>query len=387
MPITPCKDKNGKPIKKDGLQKYRVRVRYTAKRTDGTPEYKVVERTAYGKAEAMELEKELMQLANKTTVAPSDAPQTVRELAEEYLSRMLTSNAIRESSHAKKTSVLNNHVLPILGDYKLGKLNQHILLAWQDEINKKPIGLKMKQLIYADLRAMMNYAVKLDYIPVSPLSKVENFRDANSAEHPEEKMQFYTAEQYHRFDAVLSKDQTVRGKNLRIFFAVLFYTGCRKGEAQALKWSDYDGASVWIRRSISQKISGKRITETPPKNQSSYRKISIPEPLKHLLSEQLNRQKNDPSWTADWRICGGPDVISDTTVSNCNKKTAEAANLPPIRVHDFRHSHASLLINAGINIKAISARLGHSTVEQTWNRYGHLYPEQDNRILSVLNET
>jgi len=62
------------------------------------------------------------------------------------------------------------------------------------------------------------------------------------------------------------------------------------------------------------------------------------------------------------------------------------ARLKVIRVHDFRHSHASLLVNEGINIKEISRRLGHAKVEITWNTYSHLYTREEERATAVLNK-
>lgn len=386
VPITICKDENGRPCKRNGLQKYRVRVSYTVYAADGSPTYKELERTAYGKLQAQELETKLLAQAADATKRSADAPETVGDLAEEYLRRLLASKTIRESSHEKKRSIQNNHILPTLRNAKISKLNAQVLMEWQDNMNAKEIGLAMKRNAYAELRALLNYAVKCEYLPANPLSKIDNFKDVNVSEHPGEAMQFYTFAQYRQFDDILAASTKPKDRALRVFFAVLFYTGARKGEAQALKWSDYDGETVWIRRSISQKIKGRRITETPPKNKSSYRKVSVPVPLKRILAEHKAFQQTDPAWSDDWRICGGPDVISDTTVDNACKSTAKAAGLPIIRIHDFRHSHASLLINANINIKAISARLGHARVEQTWNRYGHLYPEQDDRILDVLDK-
>ena len=386
MPITICKDENGRPCKRNGLQKYRVRVSYTVYAADGTPEYKEIERTAYGKTQAQELEEQLIASTADAAKVRSGTPETVGKLAEEYLNRLLSSKAIRESSHQKKESVLRNHVLPELADIKLDRLSTQTLLHWQDSINAKGLGLTMRRHTYAELHALLAYAVKCEYLVSNPLDRIDNFKDANAVVHPEEALHFYTVDQYHLFDAVLKNQASARGRAIRVFFAVLFYTGARKGEAQALKWSDFDGESVWIRRSISQKIKGRRITETPPKNKSSYRKVSVPATLKRILAEHKAFQQADPAWSNDWRICGGPDVISDTTLDHACRQTAKAAGLPYIRIHDFRHSHASLLINANINIKAISARLGHARVEQTWNRYGHLYPEQDDRILDVLDK-
>lgn len=64
----------------------------------------------------------------------------------------------------------------------------------------------------------------------------------------------------------------------------------------------------------------------------------------------------------------------------------ETAGVKVIRIHDFRHSHASLFANAGVNIQEISRRLGHAKVEMTWNIYSHLYPRGEERAINVLNE-
>ena len=106
-----------------------------------------------------------------------------------------------------------------------------------------------------------------------------------------------------------------------------------------------------------------------------------------LLAEHRQRQQAlFPEWSADYRVCAGKRLISDTSLSNYNNRWAAAAGLHHIRIHDFRHSHASLLANSGINIQEIARRLGHSNVQITWERYSHLYPQESERALQILNQ-
>ena len=77
--------------------------------------------------------------------------------------------------------------------------------------------------------------------------------------------------------------------------------------------------------------------------------------------------------------------MRDTTVDKANRKIAQLADVKHIRVHDFRHSHASLLANNGINIQEIARRLGHSDIKTTLQTYSHLYPKESERALEVLN--
>ena len=102
----------------------------------------------------------------------------------------------------------------------------------------------------------------------------------------------------------------------------------------------------------------------------------MPLPLIKILNEHKKRQKREKRFTDDFRVCGGVQCLRDTSISNKNIQFAQAAGLPVIRVHDFRHTHASLLVNEGINIQEIARRLGHAQIEMTWNTYSHLYPRE-----------
>ena len=62
------------------------------------------------------------------------------------------------------------------------------------------------------------------------------------------------------------------------------------------------------------------------------------------------------------------------------------AGLDIIRIHDFRHSHVSVLANEMINIQEIAHRLGHARIEMTWNTYSHLYPQEEERAVNILND-
>ena len=158
----------------------------------------------------------------------------------------------------------------------------------------------------------------------------------------------------------------------------------RKGEIHALRWSDIEGDTINVRRSITQKLKGGDI-ETAPKNKSSYRTLQIPQPLREILKQHKIRQQQYQAFSEDFRVCGGERCLRDTSISNKNIQFADAAGLPHIRIHDFRHSHASLLANEGINIQEIARRLGHAKIEQTWNTYAHLYPREEERAIRILD--
>ena len=152
-----------------------------------------------------------------------------------------------------------------------------------------------------------------------------------------------------------------------------------------MRWSDIDSGYLSITHSITQKLRNRDDVETPPKNKSSIRKIQIPLPLIEILNEHKERQKQLTNFSEDSRILGDERCIRDTTIQKRNELYSKVAGVKRIRIHDFRHSHASLLANMGINIQEVARRLGHAKVEMTWNTYSHLYPREEEKAVAVLN--
>lgn len=362
--------------KKDGLQKYRVRINYIT--SLGEP--KQIDRVAYGADAAKELERRLnYEIRN----AGENKKMPLQALYEEYIKAK--SHEVRESTLEKYKERLGDHVLPYLGDVNIDKFTSPILQKWKNEIEEKGLSLKMKQNIYGELRALFNFAVKMDYISRNPLLSIGNFKDDHVTKH---EINYYTPEEFIKF-ITKARECAEAGPisewDYYVFFNIAFYTGMRKGEIYALTWNDIHKDQIEIKRSITQKLKGED-RETPPKNRSSYRTLQLPAPLIEILKEHKKRCQKIPGFKANDKICGGPRCIRDTSLQNKNKQYSELAGVKTIRIHDFRHSHASLLANEGINIQEIARRLGHAQIEMTWNTYSHLYPREEERAVSILNK-
>lgn len=361
---------------KNGLQKYRVFLNYT----DSTGKKQRKSKVVYGLQEAKDLERSLSQQVKEKAVSRR---MTVQELYDEYMS--VKKHEVRETTYDKSRRILSGSVLPALKDCKIDKLNNPLLQKWKTSVSESELSIRTKQNIFSEFRAMLNYAVKMEYLPRNPLNNVGNFKEVYFEMQPD-KLQYYTPEQFLKYIAVARKNcSTLTDWGYYVFFSIAYYTGMRKGEINALKWSDIEGDIIHVRRSVAQKLKGGDV-ETPPKNKSSYRDLQMPDPLIAILKEHKDRQKKVDGFNDGFRVCGGPQCLRDTSLDHKNRFFAEQAGLPRIRIHDFRHSHASLLANEGINIQEIARRLGHSKIEITWNTYSHLYPREEERAVSVLNK-
>lgn len=380
MPIYKMTDKNGKNIRKDGLQKYRVRINYTD--SFGKPHQ--IDRVVFGAETAKQLELQLTQKLNAKEIAPK---MTIGQLFTEYITAKRSE--VRETSLDKSLRILRKNVLPTFESVRIDNLNVPMVQKWKQELSEQGLAIVTRKNIYGEFRAMMNYAVKMEYIPKNPVITAGNFKAPLEAK---KEMLFYTPDEFKKYiSAATNYAQEAEDGgsmyewNYYVFFNIAFFMGMRKGEIYALQWTDIKDGYISITKSIAQKLKGgDRIT--PPKNKPSIRTIQIPEPLRAVLSEHYERcKKAVPKFSDDMYICGGERPIRDTSLEKTNKKFADLAGVKRIRIHDFRHSHASLLANEGINIQEIARRLGHSNISMTWNTYSHLYPREEERAVKILN--
>lgn len=368
--------------KKDGLQKYNVRINYT----DTNGKSRQLTRTAYGKEAATDLLHKLT--AEQKTKGDTPAKKmTIQQLFDEYVN--VRQYEVRETSLDGTKRTIENHILPTLRDVRIDRLNASILQDWKFSMEKKSLAVSSKRNAFDKLKALLNYAVRREYIPNNPIMKIDTFKDVTSVK---KEMDYYTAEEFKRF--IETAKNTAQNKEAThmdlsewdyyVFFNIAFYTGLRKGEILALKWSDIDRQYLSVKRSLSQGLPGAD-RETPPKNKSSFRTLQMPLPLINALDEHKRRQERLKDFSDDFRICGGEQALRNGTVGAKNGLYARLSEIKRIRIHDYRHSHASVLANEGINIQEVARRLGHSKIELTLKTYSHLYPREEERAVLILN--
>ena len=153
----------------------------------------------------------------------------------------------------------------------------------------------------------------------------------------------------------------------------------RIGELLALTYGDIDFEKQTIRiNKTLVRINGKNEV-TPPKTESSTREILINKKLVDIIKKYSEKLYGLNKETRLFKL-------HQTNIRKQIKSFAEKVGVKIIRVHDLRHSHASLLIHLGVNPLAISKRLGHENIDTTLNTYSHLYPDASKKIVEMLEE-
>ena len=294
--------------KKDGLQKYNVRINYV----DNLGKSKQLTRIAYGSEAAKDLERQLT-ISIKAGDEIAIQSMTVHQLFEKHFNAK--KYEIRESTLDKQMRNYGLYIRPIMENVRVDKLSISVLMDWKRYVDEKGLAISTKKTAYSLFRATLNFAVKMEFIERNPLLKAGNFKDTTGIK---KEMKIYTAEQFTKFIQTaryLAEERQKAEKDLSewdyyVFFSIAYYTGLRKGEIHALKWSDINDSLLSVKRSITQKLKGDD-RETAPKNSSSFRTLQIPKPLMQILNDHRSRQKQLEHFTEDYRVCGGERCIRE----------------------------------------------------------------------------
>lgn len=291
-------------------------------------------------------------------------------------------NTVKEATSIATERYIRLHVLPIFKDRYVDKID---LKQAQKAVNVWAEKLQVYNVVLQYTIQIMNYAINLGFISSNPFDHV--IRPSKKLRNREKRLKTYDLQQLQNlFDYLDRKVQNTPNNILaskyfaeydRILYRFLTYTGLRGGETAALTWDDIDFSekTVRVNKTLSQTKNG--YTVSSPKTESSYRTISIDnKTLKMLKSWQL-RQKE---MLFANRI-NNNEIVFPTIDGKHNtrqgfyqrsSRLAEKVGLPNIGTHGFRHTHASLLFEAGASMKEAQERLGHSSISMTMDIYTHV---------------
>lgn len=250
-------------------------------------------------------------------------------------------------------------------DMPIKKITPAMLVSWEtDLITNDTSATKTKNDTITFVKGVFKhaatvYGVKDISVVLEPIRKTK--------EEIMREMEVWTPEEFEQFISC------VDGEHFRNYYTFLYWSGCRRGEAIALQKSDVVGDAVTISKSMKHYINGFTPTKT-----GTTRKIQ----MDSVTLAMLNREKEQPGPF----VFGGETSLSITAIDSRFKKAIEKSGVKKIRLHDLRHSHATLLINSGVNIVAVSKRLGHATIEQTLKTYTHLLESTDNDMMTKIED-
>lgn len=274
---------------------------------------------------------------------------------------------IRESTASSRFVMLDKHVLPYFKNMIISEIEPADIAAWQTDLLAKGLSNTYMHNINLYLKAIFRYAVDYVGLPKNPCK--ESIGSLKT-----KKLDFWTPEEYKKFS-----DECKNNIEYFTMFEILYYTGMREGELLALTLNDIDfnNRTISINKTY-YRIKGKDLIN-PPKTEGSERIVDIPSFLANEIKEYVSHlYKPDPETRLFQKQ---PQYLRSIL-----RDRAVRAGVKVIRVHDIRHSHASMLINLGANPVLVAERLGHENANITMKTYAHLFPSTQAEIVNKIEK-
>lgn len=310
----------------------------------------------------------------KNRVIPKETPGDVffYVLIDNYLAFKKT--RIKSTSFYDLDKKIKNKVLPFFSKYKVKDITPTLVMEWQLTLSEYSFAYQKTLVNY--LASIYNYAERYYDIP-NVMKKVDRPRNLEA----KKEMQCYSPEEFRKVI------KAVENVEYSMYFKMLYLSGCRRGEALALSWNDisFEKGTVKISKTLSYKVGDKNkpYHVGTPKRPSSNRTIALPDFYVNQLKEYKAWQSE--RYDSAEFVFGGDYPLAPSSIERHLTAAAQKAEVKRIRIHDLRHSCASLLLHKGVTIVALSKHLGHASVKETLDTYSHMLPDDQTMILKSFD--
>ncbi|MBM7702850.1 tyrosine-type recombinase/integrase [Metabacillus iocasae] len=327
-----------------------------------------------------EAQQALAEAINTVNTGSYIEPSTI--LYKDYLDDwfLTKQNSIGVQTTKVYKAYLQGRIVPELGNYKLSKLSTIQIQSFINRLSEEGLSSSTIKKIHEIIRNSLEHAVDFELVPKNVALKVK-LPKANKKE-----MTVWNEDEVNQFLKVAREDPSY------IVFHLALTTGMRQGEVLGLRWKDVDLEKGLIRIKQTLSHDGKEMM-SGAKTQSSLRAINLSEvTIRALKTRKLTVSKEKLSLGTiyedfDLIACtqhGTP--FNPANVRRTFNRLIKLADVPKIRFHDLRHTHATLLLSKGVNVKVISERLGHSNIKVTLDTYSHVLPTMQEEVARKLDE-
>lgn len=307
---------------------------------------------------------------------------TLAEFIERWLRDWAATN-VSPKTFERYAELLRNHVAARIGEVRLQKLRAIDVQELYTTLIRKPLSARTVGHVHRVLHRALGHANKWGLMAQNVGALVSPPRVASS------ELELLTPAQAQE---MLKK---FRGRSLYPIFVTALATGMRRGELLALRWCDVDldGAFLRVEQSLEQTKAGLRIKS--PKTKFGRRRITLPASAVAVLRDHWKAQQEirlrlgagkAPTDSLVFATWDGKPRSPNSLTKEWNT-AIKTSGLPRVTLHSLRHTHASHLIASGLDVLAISRRLGHGSPTVTLNVYGHLFPQADDRAAAAIEAT
>lgn len=293
---------------------------------------------------------------------------------------------VKPTTYETKSSVIIHKILPFFKNYSINQITPAIVNKYQNYMinNENSYSATYLRTINSTLSAIFNYAVKYFRLRDNPVRIAGTMGKAKSG-----RMDIWTVDDFKKFIEALSRNDDFSRAHLHrkapvesyiLCFKILFFGGIREGEALALTVNDFDSINDCLDINKTLAVVKGQVIIQAPKTLKSHRRVPIPKFLSQEIKAYIDNMVEATNTDALFPFLNKHSLLQAMNI------TSKLAGVKKIRIHDLRHSHASLLIERGFSPIMIADRLGHEKIQTTIDIYSHLYPNKDKEISKNLEQ-
>lgn len=295
-----------------------------------------------------------------------------------------TAGRWKNSTQLARIRRLEQSIIPYFRELNIEpqKITSHDIFEWQQFMfNEKGYKISYINTLRSTLSVFFEFLIEKKVLfnnAITEAVRIKNYE-------PEEPFEYWEFDEFSQF---IKYVDDIRYK---IFFSFLYYTGCRVGEVRATSWKqiNFKTCKILVNKTVSPKPNKHGNWDyTLPKNNRA-RTLKMNNAIYEMLLDWKDVCKRQKGFSETDLIFHRPNKLiplSTTTIERKKNKYCSLSSVKQIRIHDFRHSNASLLINMGANVTVVSERLGHKDKTVTLNRYSHFFPTMEDQIVNKMNE-
>ena len=288
-------------------------------------------------------------------------------LTELYLKKYKSKN--KDTTYYDTKNRIYKHILPYFQKKQVEKINLNDIEIFKENISH--LNIRTQNCIITYLKSILRFGIEMYDLNIPIFNKIES---VSSGVTPPKTYNIWSIEDFNKFidivDILLYK----------ALFTTLYFTGMRIGELLGLTWNDFQNNTLIVNKSYNKKAK-----LGTPKTNNSYRKVDIPDVVIELLNELYIQSSKVYGFNKNYFIFGDIKPISRSTLLRTkNSYMNKIVQIPNITIHEFRHSHVSLLRMMKYDVRQIANRIG-DTEETVIETYSHLFEEEKNKISDGLN--
>lgn len=294
---------------------------------------------------------------------------------------------VKESTAHATIRIFELYILPEIGKIKIDKLHhrrlQRLVNEWHEQYKKY-------KKIFNYMNNVLNYAYRMNYIKENPTKRV--IVPKPKRQEKKDDTVFYTRQELETFMQALYQETSLKWV---AFFRLLAFTGIRRSEALALTWGDIDFKNqlLKISKTLSIGYGHKVILSDSPKTEDSERIITL-DPKTCTILKQWKHEQAEKLIGFGYNAINPKQLLFNKWESNSYLNLSAPRNamtrickkhgLKQIKIHGFRHTHCSLLFEAGVPMKDVKERLGHSNIQTTMDIYTHVTKESRDKSAQLF---